>query len=317
MAPTTTASGTGSWVSVAERGSILGMRFVVWCYRVLGRRFCQALILPVVLYFFLTDRKGRRASLRYLRRLYARPGGPEALGGRPTWRHALRHYHAYGLSILDRVGFWLGRDDDYTIVLHGEEHFTRLQQEGRGAILLGTHLGSFDALRVLARRGQVVVNVVMFIQHARMINSIFQTLDRNASVRMIQLDATSINAAFAIKACVERGEFVALLADRVGIGDEKRTGQIEFLGDRTAFPHGPFFLASLLKCPLVFMVALRAGDGRYEAFAERVAERVAVSGPDDLDELAEDYVRRLERYCMMAPYQWFNFYDYWSDEGRP
>ena len=29
-----------------ERGSILGMRFVVWCYRLLGRRFCQWLILP-------------------------------------------------------------------------------------------------------------------------------------------------------------------------------------------------------------------------------------------------------------------------------
>jgi hypothetical protein len=144
VTPTTTAPGTGSWVSVAERGSILGMRFVVWCYRVLGRRFCQALILPVVLYFFLTDRKGRRASLQYLRRLYARPGGPEALGGRPTWRHALRHYHAYGLSILDRVGFWLGRNDD--TIVSTEEH-DAVQQEGRGAILLGTHLGSFDALR--------------------------------------------------------------------------------------------------------------------------------------------------------------------------
>jgi predicted LPLAT superfamily acyltransferase len=303
-------------VSVAERGSILGMRFVVWCYRVLGRRFCQLLIRPVVLYFFVTDGKGRRASLRYLRRVYARPGGAEALGGPPTWRHALRHYHAYGLSILDRVGFWLGRDGDFTIVLHGAEHFARLQQEGRGAILLGTHLGSFDALRVLARRSQVVVNVVMYIQHARMINSIFQTLDRDASVRMIQLDTKSINAAFAIKTCIERGEFVALLADRVGIGDEKRTGQIEFLGDRTAFPHGPFFLASLMKCPAVFMVALRTGDGRYEAFAERVAERIVVSGPDDLDAVAGDYARRLERYCLMAPYQWFNFYDYWSDDDR-
>jgi predicted LPLAT superfamily acyltransferase len=312
-----TTPGTGSWVSAAERGSILGMRFVVWCYRVLGRRFCQLLILPVVLYFFVTDRKGRRASLHYLRRLYGRPGGPEALGGWPTWRHAFRHYHAYGLSILDRVGFWLGRDSDYPIDFDGMEHFTRLREEGRGAIILGAHLGSFDALRVLARRSQVVVNVVMFIQHARMINSIFESLDRDASVRMIQLDANSINAAFAIKARIARGEFVALLADRVGIGDEKRTGQIEFLGDRTAFPHGPFFLTSLLKCPAIFMVALRAGDGRYEAFAEWVADRMVVSGPDDLDALAGDYARRLERYCLRAPYQWFNFYDYWSDEdGR-
>jgi hypothetical protein len=37
--------------------------------------------------------------------------------------------------------------------------------------------------------------------------------------------------------------------------------------------------------------------------------------PEDLDALAGDYARRLERYCLRAPYQWFNFYDYWSDEG--
>jgi predicted LPLAT superfamily acyltransferase len=307
---------TGSWVSVAERGSILGMRFVVACYRLLGRRFCQWLILPVVLYFFLTDRRGRRASLQYLGRLYARPGGAEALGARPTWRHSFRHYRECGLSILDRVGFWLGRDEDFALAFHGDSEFMRLEAEGRGAIILGAHLGSFDALRMLARRRKVVVNVVMFTEHARMINSIFEALDRDASLRVIQLDAGSINSVFAIKACVERGEFVALLADRVGIGDDKRTGRVEFLGDHALFPRGPFFLARLLKCPMIFMVALRAGDGRYEAFAERLADRVVVEGPEDLDALAGDYARRLERYCLMAPYQWFNFYDYWADDAR-
>jgi predicted LPLAT superfamily acyltransferase len=310
-----TAPGTASWLSVAERGSILGMRFVVWCYRLLGRRFCQLLILPVVLYFFVTDRSGRRASLRYLRRLYARPGGAAALGHRPTWWDSFLHYRECGLSILDRVGFWLGRDDDCTIAFHDEGRFASLKEEGRGAIILGAHLGSFDALRVLARRGRIVVNVVMFIEHARMINSIFHALDRDASLRMIQLDPTSINSVFAIKACIERGEFVALLGDRVGIGDEKRTGQAEFLGDRAVLPHGPFLLAGLLKCPMIFMVALRVGDGRYEAYAERFAERVVVAGPEDLDALAGDYARRLERYCLRAPYQWFNFYDYWADEA--
>ena len=132
---------------------------------------------------------------------------------------------------------------------------------------------------------------------------------------LIQLDPASINSVFAIKACIERGEYVALLGDRVGLGDDKRTGQVEFLGDRAVLPHGPFFLAGLLKCPMIFMVALRVGDGRYEAFAERFAEKVVVAGPEDLDALAGDYARRLERYCLMAPYQWFNFYDYWADEA--
>src|SRR5262245_5064389 len=314
MTSTATRAGTGSWLSVTERGSVLGMRFVVWCYHRLGRRFCRVLIMPVVLYFFLTDRAGRRASLRYLRRLYARPGGRQALGSQPTWRHSFRHYLEYGVSILDRVGFWLGRDDDCTIVFRGAAEFELLREEKRGAIILGAHLGSFDALRVLARRSQIVVNVVMYIDHARKINSVFQALDRDASLRMIQLDPTSIGSMFAVKACIDRGEFVALLGDRIGIGDDKRTGAVDFLGDRAMLPHGAFVLAALLKCPMIFMVALRTGEGRYDAFAERFAERVVVSGPEDLDALAGDYARRLERYCLRAPYQWFNFYDYWPGD---
>ena len=79
-------------------------------------------------------------------------------------------------------------------------------------------------------------------------------------------------------------------------------------------PHGAFVLAGLLKCPIIFMVALRAGERRYEAFAERLAERVVASGPEDLDALAGDYARRLERYCLRAPYQWFNFFEFWRAE---
>ena len=147
-----------------------------------------------------------------------------------------------------------------------------------------------------------------------MINSVFQALDRDASLRVIQLDPGSINSAFAIKACIERGEFVALLADRVGIGDEKRTGPVEFLGDRADLPARPVLPGEPAQCPLIFMVALRMGDGRYEAFAERVAEKVIVDGPEDLDALAGDYARRLERVLPDGAVPVVQLHDYWSDD---
>ena len=156
------------------------MRFVVWCYRRAG-----APLLPVAdparRPLLLPDRPEGPASLAPVSpppvraaRAARRRWGAGRPGGTPSV-----HYHAYGLSILDRVGFWLGRGRR----LHhrpstGRSSSRGSRQEGRGAIILGAHLGSFDALRVLARRGQVVVNVVMFIEHARMINSIFQALDR-------------------------------------------------------------------------------------------------------------------------------------------
>jgi predicted LPLAT superfamily acyltransferase len=315
-------SGERAWLATAERGSILGMRLTVWFYRLFGRRLSALLILPVVGYFFLTDRRGRRASRRYLERLAARPDAALPPGRVPTLWDSFLHYREFALSILDRLAFWLGDTRDLEFAFHGREHFDRLLAVRRGAIVLGAHLGSFDALRVLAERGRIVVNVLMFTRHARRINSLFSRLNPDAGVRVIDLHPPTIRSVLAIRERVARGEFVAILGDRVGVGDERRVARVPFLGHPASFPQGPFLLAGALQCPILLMIGLRRSATRYEVFTEPLAERVpppAADGAERLHELMETYVRRLEAYCAMAPYQWFNFYDFWGEgiEGTP
>ncbi len=312
-------STTTGWISAGERGSLLAMRFAVWCYRLFGRRLIAFCILPLVSYFFLTDRKGRRASHRYLRRLYALPEGRQALGHPPRLWDCFLHYREFALNILDRLGFWCGDDGQFKIIIHGREHFTRLLGEKRGAILLSAHLGSFDALRVLARKAGMPVKVLMFTQNAQKINRIFNELSPEMETRVINLDPGSIRSVFDIKACVERGEFVALLGDRVGVGEHKRISRVPFLGAMAPFPQGPFLLASTLQCAVVLMIGLRVNNGTYEAFAEPLADRVVLPRmrrDKTLDELVGNYAKRLEEYCFKAPYQWFNFYDFWGDDAK-
>ena len=107
--------GDAAWDAREERGSLLGIRISVWFYRHLGRGIAALLLYPIVGYFFLTDAPGRRASRRYLERLYASPGGARALGGAPGTRHVFRHFLEFGVTILDRVGFWLGNDVDFDL----------------------------------------------------------------------------------------------------------------------------------------------------------------------------------------------------------
>lgn len=306
------------WAAVEERGSIAGMRLTVWFYRLCGRRLATLFILPVVTYFFLTDRRGRRASQRYLTRLYAWAHGRVALGHQPSVWDSFRHYWEFAVTILDRVGFWSDRADDFEIRFHGREHFQSLIESKRGAILLGAHLGSFDALRVLADRWAIAVNVLMSTRHAPRINRILRELSPRATVRVIEVDPTSSRSVFELKACLERGEFVAILGDRVGPGARTRSIEVDFLGGRAAFPAGPFVLASRLDCPVLLMIGVRIGPAAYEVFAEPFAERIVLPRAERnarLHELAAAYAKRLEAYCLKAPYQWFNFYDFWGEEA--
>ena len=105
------------------------------------------------------------------------------------------------------------------------------------------------------------------------------------------------------------------LGDRAGLGGDARVSWVPFLGRPAAFPHGPFLLAAALRCPVLLMIGLRVSATTYEVFVEPLAHDVALAGPDRarrLDELVGSYVRRIEEYCLRAPYQWFNFYDVWG-----
>jgi len=213
---------------------------------------------------------------------------------------------------------WFGRERDLRFEVIGREHYDRLLTPTRGAIVVGAHLGSFDALRALADRDRRTVNVLMYTEHAPRINAVFRALSPDIALRVIQVERDSMGTVLQIRSCIERGEIVAMLGDRVEPADRGRTVPVTLLGGRIEIPEAPYLLAGLLECPLFFMVALRERGPRYRVFAEVLADRVEFPRGERekrIRELAAAYAGRLEHYLLRAPYQWFNFYDVWAEGG--
>lgn len=304
-----------AWTRAAERGSRWGLRAMLACYRLFGRPVSLVLVHAVVAYFFLTGRAAREASLAYLRRVAADPVGAAALGRKPGLWTSFLQFRAFALSIFDRMVLWFGTPDAFHFEVEGREHYDRLLTPTRGALVVGAHLGSFDALRALAAHDGRVVNVLMYTRHAEHINGLFRQLSPNAQLRVIQVEPETMGTVLQIRACIERGELVAMLGDRVEPADRGRTTPVSLLGGTIEIPTAPYLLASLLGCPLFFMVALRIGGGRYRVLAEVLAEHAGANRPDReqrIAELAEAYAARLEHHTLRFPYQWFNFFDPWS-----
>lgn len=284
-----------------------------WFYRTFGRRATVAFLYPIAGYFFLKDREIRASSRHYLERVWAFPEGRAALGSPPSARHVFRHVLEFAINILDRMVVWGGEHDQIEIEHKGSEYLFRLWREGRGGILLGAHLGSFDMLRLISAQAGVVVNVVMFTRHAAQINAFFEKLSPDSKVRVIQLDPGSVRTVFEIKACIDRGEFVGILGDRVWQGE--RSAVASFLGRPARFPLGPFLLPGLLGCPMLLSLCLRTGPSSYQALALPFAEGGVVPRAERAkraQELVDSYARMLEERCLRTPYQWFNFFDFWA-----
>jgi predicted LPLAT superfamily acyltransferase len=135
---------------------------------------------------------------------------------------------------------------------------------------------------------------------------------------MIQLDPGSVQAAFEVRSCIERGEFVMMMADRATPGTAARSATQAFLGRDARFPLAPFLLAGVLGCPVHLAFCVRTGDARYTTVMRPLAgaERVPRAARDAWARaLLGRYVAQIEATCRRFPYQWFNFYDFWEEES--
>ena len=288
---------------------------MAWLYRRFGRSVGVALLTPIAAYFLLRDGKSRRASLQYLRRLHAWPEGRRAFEREPGLLESLRHFREFAINIFDRLCVWTGEADQIEIRDEGSEHLFRLAQRAargdpaRGAPRELRHAaGPVGAAEAQGERAHV--HATRGADHL-----VLRAPAPGRGLRVIQLDPGSIRSIFEIKACIDRGEFVGILGDRLGPGEHGRVATASFLGRPARFPLGPFLLAGLLGCPVLLSLCLRTGDARYETVVKPLTQGDVVPRAERekrARELLEAYARSLEEACCRAPRQWFNFYDFWD-----
>ncbi|HNT38102.1 MAG TPA: acyl-CoA synthetase [Rubrivivax sp.] len=304
------------WAEQQERSNRSALRLMAWIAVNLGRPVARLLLHPISAYFLLFSPGARRNSQRYLRR---------ALGHAPGWRDRYRHLHAFSAVVLDRIYLARGGLKDLSVQVHGGDLVYRTLEQGRGAFMLGAHIGSFEALHAVGKGEQLPVAMVMYPDNARMIQGVLQAVAPELKLEIIAIGRPG--STLAIRDWLERGGLVGLLGDRLppsvaaGSGRQE-VRELPFLGTPARFGSGPFRLAQMLRRPLLFMVGLYLGGDRYEVRFETLADfsappADAAAREQQLDEALRAYVARLEALCREAPYNWFNFHDFWGEDERP
>jgi predicted LPLAT superfamily acyltransferase len=286
-----------------------GGHFAIWLIRGVGlhvgRGFARLALYPITLYFFLRRREEVRCSRDFYTRLQ---------GQRGSTRQVLHQIHHFACTILDRV-FLLSRGlDRFAFDTHGVELLEAQLAKGRGVLLLGSHYGSFEALRALSlHRAPVKLRVVLDKQQTPSLTKLLEELAPEVGRDAIDISAGTTQAMLAIADAARQGHMIALLADRPRAGEATRTAP--FLGDPAPFPLGPWQVAAVLDVPVVLSFGTYLGGNRYRLDFEPFAERVSLprQGREAaLDALLAQYARRLEHYVREYPDNWFNFYDFWQ-----
>lgn len=292
------------WAQRRERGSLLLVRFMAWMSVHFGRAFSRILLRIIVAYFLLLGGAARRASRDFLRHVHGR---------RPTIGEQYALFLSFASTLHDRIYFLKNRFELFDIDVKGTEVF-----DAGGMLLIGAHLGSFEAMRASGRHlAHRRVVMAMYEENARQINGVLGAIDSAAMQDVVALGRADSMIELAER--LDAGALVGVLADRT-LGDEPVV-RVDFLGESASFPIGPMRMAAALRRRVVFMVGLYRGGNDYEIVFEPLVDFSDLDGlpRSERNRRVEDavicYAKRLEHYAREAPSNWFNFHDFWRRAG--
>ena len=294
------------WVRRPERSNMTMLRVMRWLSLTLGRPLSRGVLVGISLYFLLFSPRARKASRDYLQRVLGRP---------PRLAERFRHFHSFASCVHDRVYLLNGRFDLFDIRIHGREVLDDVIARGDGVFLMGAHMGSFEVVRAVGRQQPGLrVAMVMYEENARQINAALAAISPAAVQDIVPLG--QLDSMLQVQARLDEGVLLGVLADRAL--DTGPTQMLPFLGQPAAFPLSAMRLAAMLKRPVVFMTGLYLGGNRYAIHFEKLADfsQVERAGRDAaIRQAVSDYAACLERHCRAAPYNWFNFFDFWRTPG--
>ena len=206
-----------------------------------------------------------------------------------------------------------------TMRSNGHEHWLDLIEEGRGLIVLASHIGSFGSAFILPK--ELLKHTLHVVRapepdpeaDAFMSGLVEEACGGNLVTHFLEDDDTGLGVT--LLGALRRGEAVALTCDR-SLNDSNM-GQAEIFGRPIALPMGPVILARLAQVPLlpVFLFYEGRRKLRFEALPPIEVPRTADRDADHaaaLREVATCFQWGIEQ----EPFQWCCFREMWP-QPRP
>lgn len=297
------------WFEIKEKGAgNFRIKFLWAIYLILGPRIAKLLVLPVCLcmYPFLRD---ARASIKiYFEVLnsFERSRGLVCTKPKP-----FKLVYNYATSLLDKIASISGRIKRENVTFFEDENFKaflNLRQRKEGFVIISSHLGNIEALGSCdnSRIGGSAPEVYIFVDSwAKSIyRRFFIAQQKMKNLHYIPVDSINLATFSKVENLLSRGAVFIIAGDRLSREAPDKFILADFLGRKCAFPKGAFMLATSFNCPVFFANCVSCG----EVHKVYLKQSLAKTKRNTLDE----YAAFLEECLLKAPYQWFNFFNFFA-----
>jgi KDO2-lipid IV(A) lauroyltransferase len=184
------------------------------------------------------------------------------------------------------------------LTVEGEENFKKLRDEGRGAVLITGHFGSWELMGAFLSDRGWPIDYLVGEQHNLLVNNLMNRHRGLFGIGLIEMGT----AARGVFKAVRAGRMVAMLSDQ----DAGEDGTIvEFLGRPASTPKGPAAFALKTKSPQICGFIVREGDRQRVILEKDIGFVPSGNRDEDIKNLTQAYTGLLEKYIRKYPDHWF------------
>ena len=294
------------WQHQQEATNAFWLKALCFCAFLFGRRMIRFLLFTIAFFYVIFAPKSREQSKQAFHRF---------TGKNADWQACFRNFLAFAQVSVDRLFFLAGKHQSITVNTHNTDIFNQ-ERLAKGAILVVSHVGSFDVLRVLAETQQLKpIHILMDTQHNPEAFKLIQTLNPEMANNMIESHQPPSTLALTLQEKINQGHMIGIMADRLHHNETAVT--VNFFDGKANLPTSPWLLASVLKVPVIFCIGILNSQLAYDLNFHVLTEKITAKRSDRqqaLKGLVQSYATLLETYVRKTPDNWFNFYAFWHDE---
>ncbi len=281
------------------RGGLLGYKIFVFVITRFGLESAYFILRFVAAYFVLFAPESTRGIYSYFRQVVKKNRIQAFLA-------VYKAYFIFGQTLVDKVAIGAGMKSRFRYRFDGKENLDELGKTG--GFVFSAHLGNWEIAGYLLKESNVHTNILMFAAEHEKIKDYLEKVMHAHKVNIIPI-SQDISHVFKVSAALNRKEFVCLHGDR--FMDGSRVVRKMFMGREAWFPIGPFTIACKLRSPYTFAYAMRGKKREYYLSSTPIG-----IAPSDPEILLDAYLEHLETKLRAYPLQWFNFYDFWSENVK-
>ena len=285
-----------------SKGTVLGYSIFVWLMKHLGIYAAYILLIFVAFYYFLFEWRSNGYMYYYFR---------HRLGYNPLKAvvSLYLNYFTFGQTIIDKIAILAGLENKFTYEFDGVENLYKLLDQRQSGVLISAHIGNFEIAEPFFRKIDLnlqISTVTTDMEHS-VIKEYLESISKNKPSNQFIYVKEDMSHIFKINDAIGDNKIVCFTGDRYFEGVRSLKGTL--LGAEATFPAGPFFIASRLKVPVLFVYVMKESRLHYHLYA-RVAE---VKGRD-AQALLDAYTKNMEQMLKKYPLQWFNYFNFWDEQ---